>query len=258
MGTCTPRAWGSIDGLGLGELGVRGREAREPGGGAVAAVVVLVVVALLASYNRFVRDAQLIDNSWSNVDTELRRRYDLVPNLVETVKATPPTSARPSRPSPRPAPRPCARGRRRLPVGRRERSSTRRGACSRSPRPTRTCWRAGTSAELQDELVTTENCIQAARRIFNGNVRDYNTRVQSVPSNLVARLCGFRESAPTSRSSLPSATPAPLSVRMGRPAGAWTPASTPPPRTSSRNVVPPSVSAGRNGQAAPRGGGRPT
>ena len=44
---------------------------------AVAGVVVVGVVALLASYNRFVRDAQLIDNSWSNVDTELRRRYDL-------------------------------------------------------------------------------------------------------------------------------------------------------------------------------------
>ena len=53
---------------------------------AVAGGVLLLVVSALASYNRFVRDAQLIDNSWSNVDTELRRRYDLIPNLVETVK----------------------------------------------------------------------------------------------------------------------------------------------------------------------------
>ncbi|MET0881228.1 MAG: LemA family protein, partial [Acidimicrobiales bacterium] len=46
-------------------------------------------------------------------------------------------------------------------------------------------------AELQDELITTENRIQAARRIFNGNVRDLNRRVQQVPSNLVAKLGGF-------------------------------------------------------------------
>ena len=48
----------------------------------------LVVIGLfaLAGYNRFVRQRNLIDNSWSNVDTELKRRYDLIPNLVETVK----------------------------------------------------------------------------------------------------------------------------------------------------------------------------
>jgi LemA protein len=46
--------------------------------------------------------------------------------------------------------------------------------------------------ELQQELAVTEDRIQAARRLFNGNVRDYNQRVQSVPSNLVAALWGFR------------------------------------------------------------------
>ena len=51
-----------------------------------AAVVLVVLVIVVSSYNRFVRQRQLIDNSWSNVDTELKRRYDLVPNLVETVK----------------------------------------------------------------------------------------------------------------------------------------------------------------------------
>ena len=72
-------------------------------------------------------------------------------------------------------------------------------------------------AELQDELVTTENRIQAARRIFNGNVRDYNTRVQKVPSNLVAKLSGFRErtyfevDAAVREAGVPT-------VRLGRPA----------------------------------------
>jgi LemA protein len=49
-------------------------------------VVVLVLLAVLISYNRFVSQRQYLRNSWSNVDTELRRRYDLIPNLVETVK----------------------------------------------------------------------------------------------------------------------------------------------------------------------------
>ena len=46
--------------------------------------------------------------------------------------------------------------------------------------------------ELQEELAITEDRIQAARRLFNGNVRDYNQRVESVPSNLIAALGGFR------------------------------------------------------------------
>ena len=52
----------------------------------VAAVLVVVGVGALLSYNRFVRQRQLVDNSWSNVDTELKRRYDLIPNLVATVE----------------------------------------------------------------------------------------------------------------------------------------------------------------------------
>ena len=52
----------------------------------VLAVVVVVGLAFLVGYNRFVRQRTLIDNSWSNVDTELQRRYDLIPNLVETAK----------------------------------------------------------------------------------------------------------------------------------------------------------------------------
>ena len=50
------------------------------------AVVVVVAIAGLMAYNRFVNQRQLIDNSWSNVDSELQRRHDLIPNLVETVK----------------------------------------------------------------------------------------------------------------------------------------------------------------------------
>ena len=52
----------------------------------VLGIIVVIGIALVMSYNRFVSQRNLIRNSWANIDTELRRRYDLIPNLVETVK----------------------------------------------------------------------------------------------------------------------------------------------------------------------------
>src|SRR5438309_5074157 len=52
----------------------------------VVAIVVLLALAVVASYNRFVRQRNLVEESWRQVDVELRRRHDLIPNLVETVK----------------------------------------------------------------------------------------------------------------------------------------------------------------------------
>ena len=52
----------------------------------VLGVLALIVIAAFASYNRFVRQRQLIKDAWANIDTELKRRIDLIPNLIETVK----------------------------------------------------------------------------------------------------------------------------------------------------------------------------
>ena len=52
----------------------------------VLVVVVVIGIGLVVSYNRFVSQRQLIKDAWANIDTELRRRYDLIPNLIETVK----------------------------------------------------------------------------------------------------------------------------------------------------------------------------
>lgn len=52
----------------------------------ILGVVALIAIALVVSYNRFVTQRNLIRNAWANIDTELRRRYDLIPNLVETVR----------------------------------------------------------------------------------------------------------------------------------------------------------------------------
>src|SRR5919205_3707725 len=52
----------------------------------ILAIVALIGIGVVVSYNRFVSQRQLINDAWANIDTELRRRYDLIPNLVETVK----------------------------------------------------------------------------------------------------------------------------------------------------------------------------
>ena len=158
----------------------------------VIAVVVLVAIASLLSYNRFVTQRQLIDNSWSNVDTELQRRHDLVPNLVETVRGyaahehrtfeavttarAQAMSVRGSAATQMPAERDLVTGVRRL-----------LGVAEAYPE-----LRASFHfLQLQEELVMTENRIQAARRFYNGNVRDYNRRVDSFPSIVIARVFRF-------------------------------------------------------------------
>jgi len=160
-----------------------------------AALGVLAAFALLvvASYNRFVSQRQLAANSWSTVDTELKRRYDLVPNLVATVKGY------------------AAHERETLEAVIRARSTaveatgTPGDQEADEARLSDSVRRLLAVAEaypdlradahflaLQDELTATENRIQAARRFYNANVRDFNRRVESVPSNLVARAFGFR------------------------------------------------------------------
>jgi LemA protein len=159
----------------------------------VGGVMVVLLVATVVSHNRFVSQRQLIDNAWANVDTELRRRYDLIPNLVRTVEG-------------------YANHERevlRSVVEARNDAVHTGGGVEDQSGPERTLVRSLRSLlavaeaypalkadahflELQQELAITEDRIQAARRLFNGNVRDYNQRVQSVPSNLVAATWGFR------------------------------------------------------------------
>jgi LemA protein len=158
----------------------------------IAGVVLLLLLAFLLSYNRFVRQRQLIDNSWSNVDTELKRRYDLVPNLVTTVKGY------------------AAHERQTLEAVIQARAAavaSTGGAAEQADsenalvdalkqllalREAYPELRANEHfADLQRQLIVTEDRIQAARRFYNANVRDFNTRVESFPSALIASVCGF-------------------------------------------------------------------
>ena len=156
------------------------------------AVVAFVAVLFFGSYNRFVRQRNLIDNSWSNIDTELKRRYDLIPNLVETVKGYASheagtlgavTEARSQAMAQTGSPEEQARSENAL-VG-----SLKSLLAVSEAYPD---LKANTGfIDLQHQLVATEDRIQAARRFYNNNVRDYNQRVQSVPTNVVAGLFHF-------------------------------------------------------------------
>ena len=158
----------------------------------VGGVLGLLVLAVVLSYNRFVNQRNLIRNSWSNIETELSRRYDLIPNVVETVKGY------------------AAHERAVLEEVTRARATAQAehgspGEQAQAEGPLVAALRhlfavvenypelkaSAHFLKLQEELANTEDRIQAARRFYNANVRDYNTRVQSFPSNLIAGAFGF-------------------------------------------------------------------
>lgn len=159
----------------------------------VGALAALLVLFAVASFNRFINERNLILSSWSDVDTELRRRYDLIPNLVQTVKGYAAheravfeevTQARQAALAETGSPEQQAAAEGPL-VGALRRLLA---VSERYPE-----LRASEHfLALQSELTNTEDRIQAARRFYNSNVQEYNRRVQAFPSNLVAALFSFK------------------------------------------------------------------
>ena len=158
----------------------------------ILVVLVLIVVGGIVSYNRFVSQRNLIKDAWANIDTELRRRYDLIPNLVSTVqgyavhekqvfedvtKARAMATAATGSPAAQAAAEgPFVAALRQL-----------LAVAENYPQ-----LKANENfLALQAELSNTEDRLQTARRFYNGNVRDYNRRVQSFPSMIVARFGNF-------------------------------------------------------------------
>jgi LemA protein len=159
----------------------------------VAVIVVAVIVALwlVLAYNGFVRRTQRAKEAWADIDVQLKRRYDLIPNLVETVKGY---------------------------------AAHERGVFENVTKARTAAMQAGGLAQkgqaenqltgalkslfavaeaypdlkanqnflaLQSQLSDTEDKIQAARRFYNGNVRDLNTALQSFPGNVIASWFHF-------------------------------------------------------------------
>ena len=163
--------------------------------GGLIVLGVVVLMPLLISvilYNRLVRARNHCHEAWHNIDTELKRRYELIPNLVECVKGY------------------AAYERELLEkiTRLREECVANTGSPESQARSENKLIRAlgdlyvrienypdlkasQNYLQLQEELVNTEDRIQAARRFYNGNVRENNNLVEMFPTNVVASLFGF-------------------------------------------------------------------
>ena len=160
----------------------------------VIAIVVIVLLWLVFAYNKLVRLRNEAEQGFSGIDVQLKRRADLIPNLVETVKAYA-THEREVFEHVAEARHAGARGARRraggaAPTWRMTAALTGLfGIAEAYPE-----LRASENFQrLQAELSDTEDKIAAARRYYNTTVRRFNSLIQSVPTNIVARLGSFRE-----------------------------------------------------------------
>lgn len=158
----------------------------------VAIAILLVGAWLVFTYNSLVLRRNRVDESWSDIEVQLKRRYDLIPNLVAAVKGYAKhetgvfekvTEARAAAIS--------------------AKTVAEHGAAENMLSQTLKSIFAVAEAypdlkatqnflQLQDELKDAEDKIQAARRFYNGNVRDYNTALQSFPTNIVAAWFKFQ------------------------------------------------------------------
>lgn len=157
----------------------------------VLAIIVAFVLFLIYKYNSFITLKNRTKEAWADIDVQLKRRYDLIPNLVNTVKgyATHESTAFEKVTEARS---------KAMQAG----SMTEKGEAENMLSGTLKSLFAISEAypelkantnfmELQRELSDTENKIMASRRFYNGNVRDFNTGVQVFPGNLIAGMFKF-------------------------------------------------------------------
>ncbi|HVL28426.1 MAG TPA: LemA family protein [Acidimicrobiales bacterium] len=156
-------------------------------------LVVLVVLWLIATYNRFVKLKNRIANAWAQIDVQLRRRYDLIPNLVETVKGY----AKHERETFEAVTRARAAAIQAEGVRDQAQAENMITSALKSLFAVAEAYpelKANANfLNLQEELSATEGRIAYARQFYNDAVLQMNTKVQSFPSNLVANMFGFRE-----------------------------------------------------------------
>lgn len=154
-------------------------------------IIIIVVIAAVAVYNGLIRLKNRVDEAWSDIDVQLKRRHDLIPNLVNTVKG-------------------YATHERELFEKVTEARTAAMGAQNPADKEKAENALSGTLKslfavsenypdlkanqnflQLQSELTDTEDKIQASRRFYNGNVRDFNTKIEVFPSNIIAGLLHF-------------------------------------------------------------------
>jgi LemA protein len=159
----------------------------------VLGIAAVIILWLVAAYNGLIRDRNRAQNAWSQVDVQLKRRYDLIPNLVETVKGyathEQQTFERVTR----------ARSAAQAAEGPAEQAEAENFLTSALRQLFAVAedypeLRASENFQgLQSELSETENRISVSRQIYNDTVLTYNNKVQQVPTNMVASIFGFSE-----------------------------------------------------------------
>ena len=158
----------------------------------ILAIIVVIALAIIGMYNGLVRLKNRVDEAWADIDVQLKRRYDLIPNLVETVKGYAAHE----------------QGTFEKVIQARNAAMSADGSAANRAKAedalSNTLKSIFALAEnypnlkanenflsLQNELTDTEDKIQAARRFYNGNVRDFNTKIEVFPTNIFANMLGF-------------------------------------------------------------------
>jgi LemA protein len=163
---------------------------------ALAVVVPVLVLGgiVVAMYNSLVRGRNHVREAWAGIDTELKRRYDLIPNLVETVKGYAAhertvlervVEARTRAVASTGSPAEQAKDENMLVQALRQLFALREGYPELKANHN--------FLALQGQLAETEDRIQAARRLYNGNVREYNNRCEMFPTNMLASMFHFEK-----------------------------------------------------------------
>lgn len=154
-------------------------------------IILLLVIAVIAMYNNLVRLRQKVRNSWSQIEVQLQRRFDLIPNLIETVKGymkheenvlTKVTEIRTS----------WANA---SSVGEKAELDNQLSGALKTIMAVSESYpdlKANQNfSELQQELQNTENKISFSRQFYNDSVTMYNMKLQTVPSNIIASIFNF-------------------------------------------------------------------
>lgn len=161
----------------------------------VVGAVVVVGLVVLYQYNRMVTLRNRCNESWSNVDTELRRRHDLVPNLVAAVKGAAAHERTVFNAVTQARARALEAKDRHALEGAENELARAMGRLLALAEAYPSLKASRNFLQLQDELAITEDRIQAARRFYNGNVRDYRDQTRQFPGVLVANAFRFGEIA---------------------------------------------------------------
>ena len=180
----------------------------------ILGIIGVVIIAFIAVYNSLIRRRNQADEAWSDIEVQMKRRYDLIPNVVETVKGYAAhergvlegvTAAR--------AAAMGAKG-----------ADARVKAENQLSNTLKTLFAVAENypdlkananfLDLQRELADTENKIQASRRFYNGTVMDYNTSLQSFPPNMIASMFGFAKKELFGLDSADAAARNPVAVKF--------------------------------------------